>query len=117
MDEQQKKYMVRLATGGFYKKKQFRDIFNSYVETGDDLFEILYELKNTRSFGQTIKKSVLNWIYTKSPEFVEKELSKTYKTFDGLTILKLFHPKPITSQYQEAFQNIKSYCLEQRKVT
>ena len=114
MTEQQKKYMIRLVTGGFYKKKQFKLFFNDYVRTGEDLFELLYDLKSVGTFGQTIKKAVLNWIYTKPPHVVEKELCKSYKTFDGLTILRLFHPKPITPSYQNSFQNIKKYCLNKR---
>lgn len=117
MTEQQKKYMIRLATGGYYKKKQFKQVFDEYIETGDDLLELLYELKSIRGYGQTIKKSVLRWIYSKSPEVIEKELCKTLHGFDGLTILRLFHPKPITKPYQKAFSNIKSHCLSKRNPT
>lgn len=116
MTEQQKNHIIHLIlSGGFYKKKQFRKIFNDYIKTGEDLFELLYEINLKRSFGQTVKKSVLNWIYTNPPKFIEKELCSSFKGYDGLTILRLFHPKPVTKSYQKAFQNIKEYCLVKRK--
>ncbi len=108
-------YLIRLATGGFYKKKIFRNTFPQYVKTGEDLYVFLEEFGKGRGYGQTVKKAVLNWIYTNSPEFVEKELMKSHNLFDGLTILRLFHPKPINRGYSRAFINIKRNSLDNRK--
>lgn len=115
MNEQDKEYLIHLSMGGFYKKKLFREKFIEYIVTGEDLFEFLDEVQHIRKFGQTIKKSVLNWIYSSGPEHVRKELCKSYKNFDGLTILRLFHPTPVNKDYEEVFRDIKVYCLEYRK--
>lgn len=115
MKQQDKDYLIRLSMGGFYKKKLFREEFLNYVVTGEDLFDFLDEIQHKRKFGQTIKKSVLNWIYSSGPEHVKKELCKSYKMFDGLTILRLFHPTPVNKAYEQVFYDIKIHCLEYRK--
>lgn len=109
------KYLISLTTGGYYKKKLFRKVFPDYIKSGEDLFEFLDEVQHVRSFGQTIKKAVLNWIYVNEPDFIKEELCKSYKLFDGLTILRLFHPKPITNKHNDIFQEIKQKCLNKRK--
>jgi len=115
MEQKEIDYLIHLATGGYYKKKLFRKVFLNYVKTGEDLFEFLDEIQHIRSFGQTIKKSVLNWIYSNSPNYIRKELCKSYNLFDGLTILRLFHPKPINKEYEQVFYDIKHHCIEVRK--
>lgn len=115
MRQEDKEYLIRLVTGGFHKKKLFRKEFLYYVKTGEDLFEFLDEVQQTRKFGQTIKKAVLNWIHSNDIEYVKKELCKSYKLFDGLTILRLFHPKPINKAYDRVFSEIKRHCLDNRK--
>lgn len=115
MKQKDIEYLIHLSLGGFYKKKLFRKEFLKYVISGEDLFQFLHETRKKRRFGQTIKKSVLNWIYSHTPSFVERELCKSYKLFDGLTVLKLFHPKPINIHYDRAFKAIKQHCLETRR--
>jgi len=116
MEQKQINYLIRLSKGGFYKKKQFKKIFNNYILTGKDLLMFLSFLKEERGFGQSIKKTVLNWIYSHQPCFLEKELSQSFKDFDGLTILRLFHPKPLNNKFQKAFLHIKENCKELRNI-
>lgn len=114
MKKEDIEHLIELSNGSFYSKKKFRKIFLSYIKTGEDLLEFLYEVSQVRGFGQTIKKSVLNWIFTNDPFYVKKELCKSFGGFDGLTVLKLFHPKPIRKEYDLIFKEIKQFSLEKR---
>lgn len=107
-------YLLNLANGSFSDKKRFRRIFPNYIKDGEALLEFLFTVKQQRGFGQTIRKAVLNWIYTKDPKLVKRELCKSYEDFDGLTVLRLFRPKPINNDLSKAFSEIKSYFLSKR---
>lgn len=107
-------YLFKLLNSSFFNKKKFRKEFPLYIKTGDDLLQFLYKVKEERGFGQTVRKAVLNWIYTRDPETVKKELCKSYKDFDGLTVLRLFHPRPINEGFSKAFSGIKEYFQENR---
>ena len=108
-------HLVKLSNGGFKKKKVFRENFPKIIQTGEDLFFFLSIAKEQRGVGQTVKKAVLGWIYSKGPNRVKKELSKNAHGFDGLDVLRIFHPKPINPDFDKAFEVIKKNCKRVRR--
>jgi hypothetical protein len=107
--------LVKLSNGGFKKKKIFRENFSKIINNGEDLFLFLSLIKQSRGIGQTIKKAVLGWIYGRGPNRVKKELSKKCHGFDGLDVLRMFHPKPINQDFDKAFKVIKENCKRRRR--
>lgn len=108
-------HLVKLSNGGFHKKKLFRENFPKIINSGEDLFLFLSLVKEKRGIGQTIKKAVLGWIYGRGPNRVKKELSKSAHGYDGLDVLRIFHPKPINEDFNKAFEVIKKNCKRERK--
>lgn len=107
--------LVKLSNGGFRKKKVFRENFTKIINSGEDLFFFLSILKQERGVGQTIKKAVNNWIFSRGANRIKKELSGEKYGFDGLDVLRMFHPKPYSQDYDKAFKAIKETCKRRRR--